>query len=260
MRVAAALPLLLAALAAVCGGRAFLGATAPAPGAAAGGRGLRGSAPDAPAAGARAAASGRPLAFGAAGALALLALAGSRQRSRAPAVQRAAVAVGQKVTWNGKGGTAAYVGSTKFAGGEWVGVALDAPEGMHDGTVLGVHYFSCAPKCGIFAPEAALGIAGAPPPPSPAAPAAPSVLGSEEDCSVSDYQMCVGCKVLWNGKPGTVCYIGKLKFAAGEWVGVELDQPQGMHDGTVMNVPYFACKPKHGIFSPPAALTVTAPA
>jgi len=40
MRATAALPLLLAALAAVCGGWAFLGAGAPAPGAAAGRRGL----------------------------------------------------------------------------------------------------------------------------------------------------------------------------------------------------------------------------
>jgi len=175
-------------------------------------------------------------------------------------VQRAAVAVGQKVTWNGKGGTVAYVGSTKFSSGEWVGVALDAPEGMHDGTVLGIQYFTCAPKCGIFAPEPALGIAGAPPPAAPAAAPARSVLGSEEECAASDYELCVGCKVLWNGKPGTVCYVGSTRFAAGQWVGVELEQPGGMHDGTVMGVPYFACKPKHGIFAPPATLKVTAAA
>ncbi|KAK7862050.1 hypothetical protein R5R35_011474 [Gryllus longicercus] len=47
-------------------------------------------------------------------------------------------------------GVIAYVGPTEFASGTWVGVELDAPTGKNDGTVQGVQYFSCRPKCGIF--------------------------------------------------------------------------------------------------------------
>lgn len=34
----------------------------------------------------------------------------------------------------------------------------------------------------------------------------------------------------------------------GTWIGVELDTPMGKNDGTVQNITYFTCKPKHGIF------------
>lgn len=40
------------------------------------------------------------------------------------------------------------------------------------------------------------------------------------------------------------CYI----FQSGTWIGVELDTPMGKNDGTVQNIQYFSCKPKHGIF------------
>lgn len=190
----------------------------------------------------------------------LVAMAGLWCRGRAQsAVLRNALGVGQKVSWNGKPGTVAYVGPVKFASGNWVGVSLEGAGGMHDGTVMGVEYFSCAPRTGIFATEASLTATGAAPAPvsSTAAPVAPA---SELDCSAGKIEMCVGCKVLWNGKPGTVAYIGSTKFAQGEWVGVDLDVPSGMHDGTVMGVTYFAGKPKHGIFAAPSGLTVTAPA
>ena len=36
-------------------------------------------------------------------------------------------------------GAIAYVGSTEFASGTWVGVELDTPQGKHDGTVKGTH-------------------------------------------------------------------------------------------------------------------------
>lgn len=38
------------------------------------------------------------------------------------------------------------------------------------------------------------------------------------------------------------------RLQAGTWVGVELDTPTGKNDGTVQDIQYFACKPKHGIF------------
>ncbi|KOC61693.1 Kinesin-like protein KIF13A, partial [Habropoda laboriosa] len=47
-------------------------------------------------------------------------------------------------------GVIAYVGSTEFASGTWIGVELDAPTGKNDGAVNGHRYFTCRPKCGIF--------------------------------------------------------------------------------------------------------------
>ncbi|PNF28377.1 hypothetical protein B7P43_G17067 [Cryptotermes secundus] len=47
-------------------------------------------------------------------------------------------------------GVVAYIGGTDFSGGTWIGVELDAPTGKNDGSVQGVRYFTCRPKCGIF--------------------------------------------------------------------------------------------------------------
>ena len=41
-----------------------------------------------------------------------------------------------------------------------------------------------------------------------------------------------------------MAFVGLTKFAAGEWVGVNLDEPQGKNDGTVQGVSYFKVRPK----------------
>ncbi|KAL7877577.1 hypothetical protein SRHO_G00042200 [Serrasalmus rhombeus] len=62
------------------------------------------------------------------------------------------VKVGSVVEVIGKGhrGTVAYIGTTLFASGKWVGVILEEPKGKNDGTVQGKRYFTCMENHGIF--------------------------------------------------------------------------------------------------------------
>ncbi|KAH3855895.1 hypothetical protein DPMN_098470, partial [Dreissena polymorpha] len=52
----------------------------------------------------------------------------------------------------GKGvvGTVAYMGTTMFSAGKWIGVVLDEAKGKNDGTVQGKTYFTCPDNHGIF--------------------------------------------------------------------------------------------------------------
>merc|ERR1719506_2053320 len=47
---------------------------------------------------------------------------------------------------------------------------------------------------------------------------------------------------------GFIRFCGQTSFAAGEWIGVELDKPNGKNDGSVRGVRYFDCPPNHGVF------------
>ncbi|XP_060077900.1 kinesin-like protein KIF13B [Ylistrum balloti] len=49
-----------------------------------------------------------------------------------------------------KTGFVQFVGNVEFAGGPWVGVELDLPEGKNDGSVHGIRYFKCRPRHGVF--------------------------------------------------------------------------------------------------------------
>ncbi|XP_074656043.1 kinesin-like protein KIF13A isoform X2 [Tubulanus polymorphus] len=49
-------------------------------------------------------------------------------------------------------------------------------------------------------------------------------------------------------KTGVVKFLGMTEFAAGQWVGLELDQREGKNDGSVKGVRYFKCRSRHGIF------------
>eukprot|EP00929_Paragymnodinium_shiwhaense_P110542 TRINITY_DN7764_c0_g1_i9.p1 TRINITY_DN7764_c0_g1~~TRINITY_DN7764_c0_g1_i9.p1 ORF type:complete len:235 (-),score=70.81 TRINITY_DN7764_c0_g1_i9:215-919(-) len=51
-----------------------------------------------------------------------------------------------------------------------------------------------------------------------------------------------------SGVLGTIRFLGTTHFAAGEWVGVELDGPGGKNCGEVKGQRYFSCPDKHGVF------------
>ena len=49
-----------------------------------------------------------------------------------------------------KRGIVRYLGRTKFAGGDWVGIELEEATGRHNGTVEGYYYFSAPINMGLF--------------------------------------------------------------------------------------------------------------
>ncbi|ETO05946.1 hypothetical protein RFI_31451, partial [Reticulomyxa filosa] len=54
---------------------------------------------------------------------------------------------------------------------------------------------------------------------------------------------------LTNGLIGTIRFIGPMYFAKDEeWIGVELHDGWGKHDGAYQGVRYFTCPPKRGVF------------
>jgi len=70
----------------------------------------------------------------------------------------------------------------------------------------------------------------------------------------------VGQRVtLEDNRGGVVRFIGPTQFAAGVWVGLELDEALGKNNGTVQGSRYFVCKNQHGIFLKPSAIHVAPP-
>lgn len=102
---------------------------------------------------------------------------------------------------------------------------------------MGVPYFTCKPLYGVFAP------------PSKVTVVTPTF-------SVGD-RVYVGTE----DRSGVIKFVGPTQFAAGEWIGIALDQPcrpvsairthnaVGKNDGSVQGVRYFTCPEKHGVFS-----------
>ena len=61
---------------------------------------------------------------------------------------------------------------------------------------------------------------------------------------------------LSDGRTATVRFAGSTHFAAGEWVGVELDDATGKNDGEVQGQRYFACPQGYGMFIRPNVATI----
>ncbi|GAA5998800.1 hypothetical protein JCM5350_006650 [Sporobolomyces pararoseus] len=55
-------------------------------------------------------------------------------------------------------------------------------------------------------------------------------------------------RVSTSSGPGTVRFVGPTSFAAGKWIGVELDQSTGKNDGSVAGKRYFTCEMGRGVF------------
>ena len=67
----------------------------------------------------------------------------------------------------------------------------------------------------------------------------------------------VGQRVLMGGvEPGTVHFVGSTHFAAGVWIGVELDAEKGKNDGSIDDERYFSCGSGHGVFAPPSKVSL----
>ncbi|XP_017893436.1 restin homolog isoform X3 [Ceratina calcarata] len=184
--------------------------------------------------------------------------------------------IGDRVWVGGtKPGSIAYIGETQFAPGDWAGVVLDEPIGKNDGSVAGCRYFQCEPKRGIFSRLTRLtrtpltDISEISPtqktPTSPADSAkgtlsksmSPSLNASMTSLSSTISQrgdIRIGDRVIVSSsqgsKTGVLRYMGTTEFAAGEWCGVELDDPVGKNDGSVGDKRYFECRPKYGLFAP----------
>ena len=59
---------------------------------------------------------------------------------------------------------------------------------------------------------------------------------------------------LSDGRNAIVRYLGNLHFAAGDWVGVELEDGSGKNDGAVKGQRYFNCLPNNGMFLKPTSI------
>eukprot|EP00397_Hematodinium_sp_SG-2012_P050119 GEMP01058100.1.p1 GENE.GEMP01058100.1~~GEMP01058100.1.p1 ORF type:complete len:296 (+),score=64.32 GEMP01058100.1:89-889(+) len=58
------------------------------------------------------------------------------------------------------------------------------------------------------------------------------------------------CEVNPGGRRGQVAYVGKVDALSGTWVGVRLDEPQGLNDGKGKSGEvYFECRTNYGVFS-----------
>jgi len=66
------------------------------------------------------------------------------------------------------------------------------------------------------------------------------------------------CEVLPGGRRGEVKFVGKVEsLNLGYWVGIALDEPMGLGDGSVKGVKIFDCMgPKYGTFARPDKVTV----
>ena len=54
--------------------------------------------------------------------------------------------------------------------------------------------------------------------------------------------------LLKDGRKAVARYAGKTHFSEGDWVGIELEEPDGKNDGSVAGERYFECEQDYGLF------------
>jgi dynactin 1 len=59
-----------------------------------------------------------------------------------------------------------------------------------------------------------------------------------------------------DGRIATIRYLGQPHFAAGDWIGVELESLTGKNDGSVLGERYFDCEHGKGMFVRPTVVRV----
>lgn len=65
------------------------------------------------------------------------------------------------------------------------------------------------------------------------------------------------CEVQPGARRGTVAFVGDVvALAEGPWVGVNLDEPLGKHDGSIHGAKFFEAPQGHGTFARPKNVTV----
>ncbi|KNC50836.1 myosin-I heavy chain class VII unconventional myosin [Thecamonas trahens ATCC 50062] len=139
--------------------------------------------------------------------------------------------------------TVKYVGPLPFyASGEWLGIEADVVVGDTPGSsgwCMGERFFECTQGHGLFVRADMVHVLSRD-------PAQRSDLFNDAEF---DKPLGFGDMVDWEGHLGRVRYIGPTHFEAGNWIGVELDEPHGHNNGSVDDQVYFSCRRGHGIFT-----------
>eukprot|EP00112_Aurelia_sp_Birch-Aquarium-sp1_P006770 Seg1740.4 transcript_id=Seg1740.4/GoldUCD/mRNA.D3Y31 product="Dynactin subunit 1" protein_id=Seg1740.4/GoldUCD/D3Y31 len=81
-------------------------------------------------------------------------------------------------------------------------------------------------------------------------------MASTPSSAAGNLKLGTRVEVMGKGLIGTVKYSGMTAFAAGKWIGLELDEPKGKNDGTVQLKRYFTCPSNHGMFVRQSQLTI----
>ncbi len=84
---------------------------------------------------------------------------------------------------------------------------------------------------------------------SPAAAAATAASGAAQSASLRLESRVVVWHDTDDPAVGTVKYIGPFGSSQDVWVGIELDEQRGRHDGTIDGQRLFVCRPGHGILT-----------